>query len=200
MLAAIGLTGAAAGAIGVQNPAPVDYLAIPLAFAAANTFEWGVHKGWMHRARWPRGFYRKHTLQHHKLYSHDDMAMKSGRELAFVLLSAPTLGIIIAASVIFALSIRPVLGANAAWMFFATESLYIVFAEVMHACYHLREDHPVRRLPWVGWWIRLLAAPHILHHDMRLMRKWNFNIGIPFADHIFRTFTLTPHPQNKEPT
>jgi sterol desaturase/sphingolipid hydroxylase (fatty acid hydroxylase superfamily) len=28
---------------------------------------------------------------------------------------------------------------------------------------------------------------HRLHHDPKVMRKWNFNIGIPLFDVLFRT-------------
>ena len=174
----------------VSHPNWAEWMAVPAAFLTSNLFEWGVHKNWMHRARWPRRFYRSHTLHHHKLFTADDMAMKEPRELAFVLLSVPTLAIIIAASVLFAFGMRAVLDSNAAWLFFSTETLYIIFAEAMHAAYHVEKSHWIRQFFWIRW----LAKAHVLHHDMRLMRRWNFNIGIPFWDWVLRTFTLKRYP------
>jgi sterol desaturase/sphingolipid hydroxylase (fatty acid hydroxylase superfamily) len=30
---------------------------------------------------------------------------------------------------------------------------------------------------------------HTIHHDPRMMRKWNFNIGTPLFDALFGTLT-----------
>ncbi len=193
LLATVGFLAAFLSFRAVHDATWIERIAIPAAFVTSNFFEWMVHKRWMHHPRWPRRFYRAHTLHHHRLFTADDMGMKQGRELAFVLLSAPTLAIIVIASIGFALFMRWLFGSNVAWLFFATEMLYIVFAEAMHAAYHLPKSHRIRRFFWVRW----LATSHVLHHDMRLMRKWNFNIGIPFADLIFRTFTIRRYPPDE---
>jgi len=55
--------------------------------------------------------------------------------------------------------------------------------EWLHLSYHLPPESRVGRLRP----IRALCRHHALHHDPRLMQRWNFNVTVPFWDWVMRT-------------
>jgi sterol desaturase/sphingolipid hydroxylase (fatty acid hydroxylase superfamily) len=36
--------------------------------------------------------------------------------------------------------------------------------------------------------LKAAKAHHKLHHNTKLMRNWNFNIGLPLCDVLFKTY------------
>lgn len=62
-------------------------------------------------------------------------------------------------------------------------SLAYLNYELLHFCYHLDEHHWGARLPF-------MARPrrfHTVHHNRRLMSRYNFNITYPIGDALFGT-------------
>src|SRR3712207_6380226 len=54
----------------VSDPARYEGLVVPVAFVAASTFEWWIHKYIMHRpVRGLMGMYKRHTLAHHQFFT-----------------------------------------------------------------------------------------------------------------------------------
>jgi sterol desaturase/sphingolipid hydroxylase (fatty acid hydroxylase superfamily) len=58
--------------------------------------------------------------------------------------------------------------------------LYVVSYEWLHLAYHLPADSFIGR----RWLIARLRRHHALHHDPRLMQKWNFNVTFPIWDRV----------------
>ena len=67
---------------------------------------------------------------------------------------------------------------NVALLFMATCMFYVVSYELLHAAYHVPDGSFIARLPFIA----ALARHHAIHHDPRLMQKWNMNVSLPLWD------------------
>lgn len=154
-------------------------------FVLANASEWRIHRDLLHR-RTPGAtvLYDRHTPEHHMIFITDDMAIRSTREFRLVLI--PAYGIILAF-----FGLLPLFGLiwwlgqhNLAALFCVVSMLYIVSYEWLHLSYHLPPESFIGRLAIV----RGLRRHHAIHHDPRLMQKWNFNVSLPLWDLVRRTY------------
>lgn len=162
-----------------------EWTAVPLTFIYNNLTEYFGHKGPMHHPRSGlKRIYERHTLQHHKYFTHDDMEM-DGPEDYYAVLFPPTLVVFFVGA--FGVPMWFVLelfaGANVAWLFVATSAAYFLNYEIFHYCWHLPERAWIYRLPIM----RRLRQLHVDHHNPRLMSRWNFNISYPLGDVLFGT-------------
>ncbi len=163
-------------------------------FVLSNAAEWRIHKSLLHkRSKLAPVLYDRHTPEHHVIYVTDDMAIRSTREFRLVLI--PAWGIM----AIFA-SLLPAMAAiwfgfpfrlfsevdqhNLAAVFAIVTMGYVVSYEWLHLSYHLPPDSFVGSLGI----IRLLRRHHAIHHDPRLMQRWNFNVTLPLWDLVRRTY------------
>jgi hypothetical protein len=160
-----------------------ELLLIPPALVFLNAFEWFFHRTLMHRRKPWTGIYRRHTLEHHRIYRWGDMGVRQRRELFYVLMPTSTIAAFAVLSWVFALVPWLILGGNAFWLFLLCEALYVLAYELTHLAYHAPDGHWVKR----SGIVRALAEHHSRHHEPKLMQKWNFNITLPLADLIFRT-------------
>jgi hypothetical protein len=169
----------------VEDPGAVELVTVPCAFLFANLVEWFAHRYLMHRRRFPLTLlYDRHTPEHHRVFSHDDMAITVPRELKLVLI--PAVGVL--GMVLLAAPVAGVLGhtlsSNVGWLFLATSGVYVVGYEISHLAYHLPDRSFVYRLPF----LRALRGHHARHHVPGLMQHHNFNVTIPLGDLLFGTF------------
>lgn len=179
----IGLAAAIFAITRLTDVAAAELLIVPATFVAANAFEWLLHRDVLHAPRLGGFIYKKHTLEHHRAYREDSMAVRDWRELPLILLGPATFSIVALAAAVVALVPAFVFGADAGWLALATESLYLTCYELLHLSYHLPEGHPIGRLAIV----RRLGKHHARHHDPRLMRRYNLNVTLPLADLAFGT-------------
>lgn len=158
-------------------------------FIFANATEWRIHKSLLHtRYRLTSVLYDRHTPLHHMVFVTDDMALRNASEFRLVLL--PAFAIV---AVFFGLA--PVAAAiwfsghhNLAAVFTVVTMGYVVSYEWLHLSYHLPPDSFIGRLPL----LKMLRRHHALHHDPRLMQKWNFNVSLPLWDLVRRTYVRKP--------
>jgi hypothetical protein len=169
----------------VSRPSVAELMSIPLFFMVANLGEYFGHRGPMHHRR--RGasiLFERHTLQHHRFYTHEAMASESSRDFQMVLFPPVMLIFFLG---LLALPIGALLywliSPNVGWLFAVTAVSYFLTYEWLHFAYHLRADG------WVGRraLIRHLRRHHAAHHDPRRMTRVNFNITFPIADRLFGT-------------
>lgn len=185
----IGLSLVAGSLLLLRDTTALDVWFVPLVFMMSNAIEWRAHKHLLHRRTWPLEIlYDRHTPIHHRIYMTDDMAMRSRREFFFVLIPAygivaVALAVLPIAAVLFALHQR-----NLACLFVATTMGYVVSYEWLHLAYHMPETSFVGRL----WIVRALRRHHAVHHDPRLMQKWNFNVTVPLWDWVRSTVYRGP--------
>ena len=175
----------AIGAFRLEDVQPLEWLVVPLTFLYANLAEYLGHRFVMHR-RWPGLglIYERHTLQHHRFFTHETMQYDSSDDFKAVLFP-PMLMMFFA--IAFALPAGLLLAwlfsANVAWLFVMTAIGYYGSYEILHFAYHQDEGSWIMRLPGV----KRMRQLHRSHHDPAIMQKGNFNITWPICDVLFGT-------------
>jgi hypothetical protein len=190
----VGLAAVAVALSRLRHVSARELWMVPVTLVIANVFEWVIHREVLHRPRLGGAIYGKHTLEHHRLYREDSMAVRDWRELRFVLLGPSTFSVVAAAAAVVALVPSLLFGANAGWLALASEAVYLMAYELLHLSYHLPEGHRIGRLGLV----RRLGRHHARHHDPRLMRRWNLNVSIPLTDWLFRTIAPERPPRGPD--
>lgn len=154
----------------------------PIMIVAGNFVEYALHRWPMHRRRRHTDkFFRTHTLEHHRHFTHRAYEMESIRELYYTLPSPQVMGASIGFLVAVSALLWASLGPGPALVSALTLGLYGVVSEVLHLTFHLPEKYMslsiLRSKPY-QWMI----AHHRMHHDPRRMTRVNFNIGIAIFD------------------
>lgn len=169
----------------VESPSAAELATVPLAFLFANFVEYRGHKGPMHHpVRFLRLLHTRHTLQHHRFFTHQAMACESSRDFKIMLFPSVLLLFFIGLHAIPVGALLFVLaGPNVGYLFAATAIGYFLTYEWLHFAYHLQEGSRVRRLPG----LERLRQHHLRHHDPALMQHWNFNITFPIFDRVLGT-------------
>lgn len=173
------------GVLQLEQVQPLEWLAVPLTFLYANLAEYLGHRFVMHRRRPGLGLiYERHTLQHHRFFTHQAMQFDSSDDFRAVLFP-PMLMVFFA--ITFALPVGLLLtwlfSANVAWLFVITALGYYGCYEILHFAYHQEEDSWIMRLPGV----KRMRQLHLDHHDPAIMQRGNFNITWPICDVLFGT-------------
>lgn len=171
----------------LEQVRPLEWLTVPLAFLYANLAEYLGHRFPMHRPVRGLGLlYKRHAGQHHRFFTHREMACETRRDLRAVLF--PPLLVVfffgafgLPAWFLLAWGLSP----NVAWLFIATGLAYFLNYELLHAAYHVPGGHWLGRLPG----IRQLKWLHQAHHDTACMTRINFNISYPLCDWLFGTLS-----------
>lgn len=163
-----------------------EWLTVPLTFLYANLSEWLGHRGPMHKPMRPVAIlYKRHTLQHHRFFTHEAMLYEGSRDFHAVLFPPMLL---VFFTVCFALPVGLLVwwlvSANAALLFVAISLAYFLNYELLHFAYHLDPASWAGRLPGMA----TLRHHHTVHHDPRLMNSYNFNITYPISDWLFGTW------------
>lgn len=164
---------------------PLEWLTVPLTFVVANAAEYFGHRGPMHhRTRGLGLVFQRHTLEHHRFFTHETMAAGSTRDYKAVLFPPVMLlfflgGIATPLGLLVFLLATP----NAGWLFVATAVGYFLSYECLHLAYHLPESHPLSRLPLLA----RLRRHHLVHHNPQLMSRYHFNISFPLFDRLLGT-------------
>ncbi|MFT3766885.1 MAG: sterol desaturase family protein [Minicystis sp.] len=182
--ALIGLGAMLGSLFAIRDLRAIELLVVPATMVLAFGFEWRVHQLVLHRRMPLLGtLYERHELTHHVIYTYDDMAMRSGRELRLILMPAYAIVLVFFIDTPFALATARLLSRNAGCLFMATSMIFFLAYEWLHAAYHLPSDSVIGRLGVIA----KLREHHRRHHDPRLMKHWNFNVTVPLFDWIHRT-------------
>jgi hypothetical protein len=163
---------------------PYELVAIPVTVLVAFSFEWRVHKSVLHRRIPGLGvIYDRHELQHHVVYTYDDMAMRGARELQLILMPAYAVLLVALINAPLAYLAARFVAPNVGYIYLVTSMGFFLTYEWLHLAYHLPPSHPISRIGLVA----RLREHHRRHHDPRLMRAWNFNVTVPMFDWVHRT-------------
>jgi hypothetical protein len=167
-----------------------EWLTVPVTFLFANFVEHAGHRGPMHHPRKGLGLiFERHTRQHHRFFTPDNMAFEGVRDFKAVLFP-PILLIFFFGC--FALPVGIPLALlstpNIGYLFALTSIGYFLNYEWLHFSYHTAEDSWIARLPGVA----TLRRHHTLHHDQSLMSHYNFNITYPITDWLRGTCYRAP--------
>lgn len=166
-----------------------DALMFPLSWIFLNASEWFIHRDILHR-RIPgmRMLYQRHTLEHHQIFMTDDMAIRDRSEFRLVLIPAYAIFVALFAALPLPIALYLLGAKNAGLIFFAMAMYYVVSYEWLHLSYHLPVDSRIGSSRIIG----LLRRHHAVHHDLKLMQRWNFNVTVPLWDWVRRTTYRAP--------
>lgn len=171
-----------------------QWLTVPMTFLYANFAEWAGHRFGMHRpVKGIELVYRRHTLQHHRFFTHEHMEIDGTKDYKAVLFPPVLVTFfLIAFFVPFGVALAFVFGSNVALLAVATGMGYFLNYEILHFSYHLPKGHWVHKMPGFAKLMRL----HQNHHDVRLMAHKNFNITYPITDWLMGTWEKEPASSN----
>lgn len=175
-----------ASILALDGPSALELAVVPATFLYSNFVEWLAHRGPMHKPVKPiRIIYQRHTLQHHKFFTQDNMLFESTRDFHAVLFPPIMLVFfIVAFSLPAGLLLAWLTTANVALLFVATSLAYFLNYELLHTAYHMDPESWAGRLPIMA----ALRGHHTTHHDPALMNRYNFNITYPICDWLFGTW------------
>lgn len=154
-------------------------------FLIGNVVVWTVHKYPLHRRfkYWSYPF-DAHTIQHHRYFTHDSLTYDSIQDyLAIFFPTEVIAAFTFLAQPIFYFGLRSVLGPDLAHAFAASCAAYFLLYEFFHWASHQPETHVLMKIGW----IRYMREHHRLHHNTKLMSKFNFCIVYPMMDIIMGT-------------
>ncbi|MFO0759328.1 MAG: sterol desaturase family protein [Byssovorax sp.] len=168
----------------IRGVQPIELLTIPLTLLAAFGFEFRVHMWVLHRRMPGLGLlYDRHELEHHVIYTYDDLAMRDRRELRLILMPAYAVFLVAAINTPLALLLWKVTTPTVSELYLVTSMIFFLGYEWLHCMYHLPTDSFIGRRAIIG----LLREHHRRHHDPRLMKHWNFNVTLPLFDWLHGT-------------
>lgn len=189
--AAIGAVAVAACLALLSGVTRAELAAAAAWLVACNAIEWSIHRNLLHRRSW--AVYDKHLPEHHGIFRDHDMAIRTPREFALVLVPGYALFLLFVAFLPVAAALS-LLSPNLALLFLAISISYVLAYEWMHLLYHL----PVPRRGWPGA-IEALRRHHAAHHDPKLMQEWNFNTTLPLWDRVRGTRYRSGAEASREP-
>jgi hypothetical protein len=169
----------------IESVQPAEWLSVPAVFLYANLVEYLGHRGPMHhRTRGLGLLFQRHTLQHHRFFTHEAMSFDRSDDFKAVLFPPVMILFFIGGfGVPMWLLLHFLATDNVAWLAVATAIAYYLNYEWLHFAYHCDPQSRVGRLPG----LKTLRRLHLKHHDPRLMMRYNFNITYPVGDWLFRT-------------
>lgn len=184
-----GLAVVAAAAFLIHGLTWTEALTVPIVLVLANMAEWRMHRDLLHkRSALLPALYDRHTPVHHRIYVYGDMEIKTSRELKFILIPAWAGIALFVALLPLAVGIWFSISANVACLFISSCMVYVVCYELLHLSYHLPAASFLGRRALV----RRLARHHSIHHDPKLMHRWNMNVSVPLWDVVRRTRVRAP--------
>jgi len=168
----------------LQDLTWTESLALPIGFLWANVGEYFLHRYPMHRPLWPLRFaYDRHAVIHHTVFTHEDMGMRSPRELRWVLFPAFTVPGLVIGMLPIAFAVGSLVTPNAGWLTLVVTASYYLLYEFLHTAYHLPPGAWLARRPAIAF----LRKLHQTHHHPSLMARANFNVTFPLSDALFGT-------------
>ncbi len=171
----------------LQQPAWYEWLVVPVAFTAANIFEWWIHKYLMHRpVPGFMGIYKRHTLAHHQFFTDFEPSFDNQRDFRIVFFPPYALVTFMAMSLIPAMLLKALGLPDAGWLLLITNTALYLNYELFHYCCHVKDDRIVRHIPFIN----TIRRHHIAHHNTGIMMERNFNLTYPIGDWLFGTSDL----------
>jgi len=158
----------------------VDFALVIPVLVGWNLLEWYGHRALHRPGTGPlaRALYQRHTLTHHRFFTHEAMALRDNRDLRIVFFPPFALPLLTLLALPGLLLVGLLWSRNAALLGLITVvAVYLLF-ETMHLCAHLPEGSAAARLPG----IRAMCEHHRRHHDPRVMMSANMNFTFPLAD------------------
>jgi len=171
----------------IQNINIIELMMVPLMLILGNFFVWAFHKYPLHRPfKFMANAYKIHTLSHHYFYTDEAIIYRDKRD--FIILFFPVHFVLPVNGILF-----PALGylareyniltPNASFLMIFMAALYLLLYEIFHFVSHLPSNSPVLNISF----FKAAWKHHRIHHTIKYMGKYNFNIVFPLFDKLFGT-------------
>lgn len=146
---------------------------------------WALHRYPLHhRYKYWSYPYERHTVMHHRYFTQNFITYDNARDFYAVFFPMKVIaGFALLAQPAFFFGVKYFLGHNLAFAFTSGTAIYFLLYEFVHWTSHLPEAHFLISIPW----LRRMRHHHQLHHNPRLMMKFNFGIVSPLADFLLGT-------------
>lgn len=154
-------------------------------FLLGNIVVWTVHKYPLHRRYryWSYPF-DAHTIQHHRYFTYEAITYDSIADYQAIFFPTEVIaGFSFIAQPIFYFGLSPLIGSDLAHFFGACAAGYFLLYEFFHWASHQSESHFLMKLGWINY----MREHHRIHHNMKLMGRYNFCIVYPMMDFIMGT-------------
>ena len=161
--------------------------AIPAGILFGNFIEYVTHRWPMHKPKSPGGKYlfKRHAGEHHRAFDIEFMEIEDPRDYALVMLpvsrAAIFMGILLATAAVLGLIAGAAFGA----IFAMTLGIYFFIEEALHISFHFKSTWEGDK--WYNKLLRRIGRWHRIHHELKLMSKFNFNVAFPLFDKVFGT-------------
>jgi len=152
-----------------------------------NITVWIIHKYPLHH-RWKIWTmpYDSHTVSHHRFFTSDFITYEDQRDYYIIFFPMFVVaGFTVVVQPLFYLAALTVTGStDLAFTFIGSTAGYFLLYETFHWASHLPTTHVlIRFVPF----FRYMRQHHLVHHNPRLMNKYNFCIVDPFFDFALGT-------------
>lgn len=185
---AICLAGILGAAAFLSSVTWLELLMIPVAILISNLVEYSIHRWPMHQTRKMEQIYKQHSGDHHVFFTNKFMQVGEWRDLK-VSITKTRVIVMFFTFILFPLAaLFSLVSLNLGLIFFISAVSYYLVYEMMHLISHLPDGNFLKRLPY----IRGCVHRHTVHHNTRLMHKWNFNVMFPLFDVLFGTLHKSP--------
>ncbi|HXH75009.1 MAG TPA: sterol desaturase family protein [Bacteriovoracaceae bacterium] len=146
---------------------------------------WALHKYPLHRRKKISSYaYERHTVMHHRYFTQDFITYDEDMDFFAVFFPMIVIfGFAIVAQPIFYFSFKYLFGSNLAFAFASGTAMYFLLYEFVHWSCHLAENHPLQKIPWLSG----MRKHHLIHHNPKLMKDYNFCIVYPLMDYVMGT-------------
>lgn len=146
---------------------------------------WALHRYPLHhRYKWHSYSYERHTVMHHRYFTQDFITYEEDMDFFAVFFPMAVItGFALAVQPMFFFGFKYFFGENLAWAFASGTAGYFLLYEFVHWASHLKADHVLMKVPW----LRYMRQHHIIHHNPRLMNRYNFDIVMPMMDALTGT-------------
>jgi len=167
----------------MESVSAAELLTIPIALIILSSWEWFIHRYWMHNLSKRLPFlFKKHRI-HHQLYTDQRMSIESYQELYFVLTPFQAI-VLIFITIIPIFLILYFISLNVACLFIIVTLAYFIVYEMTHTTYHLPAHHWLKS----NSIITFLSKHHTTHHHPKHKVKYNFNVTFPLFDWLKKTY------------
>lgn len=170
----------------IKNPGWWELLPYIAVLIVGNLAVFLIHKYPLHGRYWWNSYaYGNHTKTHHVFFTQNNVTWKDKRDW-YTMFFPPeiVLGFILAYHPFFYFILKPLIGANATYAYLLASSAYFILYEIVHYCSHLPSDHFMMKIGF----LKSMRRHHQLHHDPKLMGKYNFCIVYPLFDILLGTY------------
>jgi sterol desaturase/sphingolipid hydroxylase (fatty acid hydroxylase superfamily) len=172
--------GVAAALSALSRVRPLEWLALPMGFFAANLVEYLGHRFLLHRRTRLAAFaFDTHVRRHHACFPPDHMEIDAPSETWLILFGVKEAAMCLLSAAPFALAAR-VASANASALTWAAFFVEYGLYELVHLASHLPPDASLARCRVLA----VLRRRHAAHHGDA---SANFSVTLPLCDWLFGT-------------